>query len=104
MTGVAAIATSFGTRISQLQHLLTTQQQQKQSTPLPHLGMLNPKRQRLQDLHRQVEIQQIVVNSMLVVYGTEVGTSILTAGKQAIQSSLTPWDTEILTTAVPALL
>ena len=51
-----------------------------------------------------MEIQQIVANSMLVVYGTEVGTSILMAGKQAIQSSLMLWDTEILTTALPALL
>jgi hypothetical protein len=64
------------------------QQQQKQSTPLPHRGLLSQKLPHLQDLHRQVEIQQIVANSMLVVYGTEVGTSILMAGKQAIQSSL----------------
>ena len=66
--------------------------------------MLSQKLQRSQDLLLLVEIQQIVANSMLVVYGTEVGTSILMAGKQAIQSSLMLWDTEILTTALPVLL
>ena len=80
------------------------QQQQKQSTPLPHRGMLSQKLPHLQDLHRQVEIQQIVANSMLVVVSQKVGTSILMAGKQAIQSSLMLWDTEILTTALPVLL
>ena len=66
------------------------QQQQKQSTPLPHRGLLSQKLQRLQDLLLLVEIQQIVANSMLVVYGTEVGTSILMAGKQETLYSLTP--------------
>ena len=80
------------------------QQQQKQSTPLPHRGLLSQKLQRLQDLHRQVEIQKIVAKSMLVVVSQKVGTSILMAGKQAIQSSLMLWDTEILTTALPVLL
>jgi hypothetical protein len=78
------------------------QQQQKQSTPLPHRGLLSQKLQRLQDLHRQVEIQQIVANSMLVVVSQKVGTSILMAGKQAAPYSLMRLDLEILTVAVPA--
>ena len=80
------------------------QQQQKQSTPLPHRGMLSQKLQHLQDLHRQVEIQQIVVNSMLVVYGTEVGTSTPMVGKLEVLYSLMVWGLGIHTTALPALL
>ena len=79
------------------------QQQQKQSTPLPHRGMLNQKLQHLQDLHRQVEIQQIVVNSMLVVASTRDFTSTLMAGKLEVLYSLMAWGIEILTTALPVL-
>ena len=78
------------------------QQQQKQSIPLPHLGLLSQKLQRLQDLHRQVEIHQIVVNSMLVVASTRDFSSTLMAGKQAAPYSLMRLDLEILTVAVPA--
>ena len=80
------------------------QQQQKQSTPLPHRALLSQKLQRLQDLLLLVTTPIIVVNSMLVVYGTEVGTSILMAGKQAAPYSLMRLDLEILTTALPVLL
>ena len=76
------------------------QQQQKQSIPLPHRGLLSQKLQRLQDLLLLVPTPVIVVNTMLVVHGIMVGTSILMAGKQAIQSSLMLWDTEILTTVL----
>ena len=78
------------------------QQQQKQSIPLPHRGLLSQKRQRLQDLHRQVEIQQIVANSMLVVASQKDTTSTLMVGKLAAPYSLMRLELEILTVGVPA--
>ena len=80
------------------------QQQQKQSTPLPHRGLLSQKQQHLQDLLPQEEIPQIVVNSMLVVASQKGGTSIQMAGKLEVLYSLTVWDTELFTTSAPALL
>ena len=78
------------------------QQQQKQSTPLPHRGLLSQKLQLLQDLHRQVEIQQIVANSMLVVVSRKVGIFTLMGGKLEVLYSLMRLDLEILTVGVPA--
>ena len=78
------------------------QQQQKQSILLHHRGMLNLKRLHLQDLHRQVKIQQIVVNSMLVVASTRDFSSTLMVGKLAAPYSLMRLDLEILTVGVPA--
>ena len=80
------------------------QQQQKQSTPLPHRGLLSQKRQRLQVLLLLAELQQIVANSMLVVVSIKDFTSIQMAGKLEVPYSLMAWDTEILTTALPVLL
>ena len=46
----------------------------------------------------------MLVNLMSVEHGIRDGTFIQMVGKQAIQSSLMLWDTEILTTALPVLL
>jgi len=80
------------------------QQQQNQSTPLPHRGLLSQKLQRLQDLLLLVPTPIIVVNSMLVVHGPKAGISTLMDGKREVLYSLTTWDIGLLTTAVPVLL
>ena len=80
------------------------QQQQKQSTPLPHRGLLSQKLQRLQDLLLLVEIQQIVANSMLVVVSTRDISSTPMVGKLEVLYSLMAWGLGIQTTALPVLL
>ena len=80
------------------------QQQQKQSTPLPHRGMLSQKLQLLQDLLLLVPTPIIVVNSMLVVVSIRDFSSTPMVGKLEVLYSLMFWDSEILTTALPVLL
>ena len=58
----------------------------KQSTPLPHRGMLNLKQLLIQELHLQEETLPMVGNSMLQAHLIMVGRYLLKVGKQAQHS------------------